>query len=251
MQSARRRLRNLYHHRFIARAQPYVQVGKPAPEIAYYLDRKGRCVLRDEGMVVNYWRKGGEVKYQFLEHAVAVSEFRLCLEKAVAAQEHLTLDRFIPDFQMRDQAERYVGKKRYLLYREAEHPALRKSFVIHPDALIILSAKRGGKAASRLIFLEVDRGTQGLERIRDKLTGYHLAREQGLFRQFGDFSDFLVLFQAPGDKRAASIFEALSDHIAAPIARVTPVQDVSAESVLIEPIWKDMSGEMRRITKAS
>ena len=250
MQSARRRLRNLYHHRYIARAQPYVQVGKPAPEIAYFLDRKGREVLRSEGEIVRYWRKGTEVKYQFLEHAIAVSEFRLKLEKAVAAHDHLTLDRFIPDFQMRDEAERFVGKRRYLLYREAIHPALRKSFVIHPDALINLSAERDGKAGSRMLCLEVDRGTQGLEKIRDKLTGYHLAREQGLFRQFGDFHDFVVLFQAPGPKRAQSIFEALSDHVAASMARVTSADDVSSESLLTEPIWKDMSGEMRRIVRS-
>lgn len=250
MQSARRRLRNLYHHRFVARAQPYVQVGKPAPEIAYFLDRKGREVLRSEGEVVRYWRKGAEVKYQFLEHAVAVSEFRLKLEKAVAGQDHLSLDRFIPDFEMRDQAEQFVGKKRYLLYREAVHPALRKSFVVHPDALIALSAERDGKSASRLLFLEVDRGTQGLDKIRDKLTGYHLAREQGLFRQFGEFSDFVVLFQAPGEKRAQSIFGALSDHVAASMARVATASLVSCESLLTQPIWKDMRGEMRRLVKA-
>lgn len=250
MQSARRRLRNLYHHRFIARAQPYVQVGKPAPEIAYFLDRKGREVLRSEGEIVRYWRKGSEVKYQFLEHAIAVSEFRLKLEKAVTAQDHLKLDRFIPDFQMRDEAERFVGKKRYLLYREAVHPALRKSFVIHPDALIILSAERDGKTASRMLCLEVDRSTQGLEKIRDKLTGYHLAHEQGLFRQFGEFRDFVVLFQAPGTKRAQSIFEALSDHVAASMARVAEVHAVSSNSLLTEPIWKDMSGEMRSVLKA-
>jgi len=45
-QSVRRRLRALFQNRYIARAQPYVQVGKPAPEIAYFLDRKGRQIMR-------------------------------------------------------------------------------------------------------------------------------------------------------------------------------------------------------------
>lgn len=249
MQSARRRLRNLYHHKYIARAQPYVQVGKPAPEIAYYLDRKGRNLLRQQGEIVRYWRKGGEVKYQFLEHALAVSQFRVHLERAVAAHDHISLDQFIPDFQMREQAERFVGKKRYLLYQEAMHPALRKSFVLHPDALIVLTAQRDGKSASRLLCLEVDRASQGLDRIRDKVTGYHLAKEQNLFRQYGDFSDFVVLFQAPSERRSTALFSALVDHVAAPAVRVAPAHNVTTTSLLTEPVWKDMGGEMRRILK--
>lgn len=247
VQSARRRLRNLYHHGYIARAQPYVQVGKPLPEIAYYIDRKGRKVLREHGENPYIWRKGGEVKYHFLEHAIALSEFRIHFEKAVARLPDVELELFIPDFQMREAAEQYAGRKRYLLFREAFHPVHRKNFVVHPDALIVLSLSVGGVKQQLMLCLEIDRGTEGLERIRDKLTGYHLAKEQRLFRQFGDISNFFVLFQAPSEKRSDSIFHALVDHIGATLARVTSAGEVTQDSVLTGTIWRDPEGNRKAI----
>lgn len=247
VQSARRRLRALYHHSYIERARPYVQVGKPAPEMAYYLGRKGRQLMKQEGQIVKYWRKGGEVKYQFLEHALAVSEFRLNLELAVNALEEVTLEQFIPDFQMREHAEGFVGRKRYLLYREVTHPVNRKSYVVHPDALIVLSAVRDGKKASRMICLEIDQGTQGLDRIRDKMTGYHLARQENLLRQFSGLSSFIVLFQTRTRKRAENIFDTLIDHASENMARVACKDEVSPETLLSEPIWKELSGAFKSI----
>ncbi|MGB1234676.1 MAG: replication-relaxation family protein [Planktomarina sp.] len=247
VQSARRRLRALYHHRYIARAQPYVQVGKPAPEIAYYLDRKGRQLMRKENQTVKYWRKGGEVKYQFLEHALAVSQFRVDLEIAVSQMDDVSLDLFIPDFEMRKQAEEYVGKKRYLLYREATHPANRKSYIVHPDALIVLTVDRNGKKASRMLCLEIDQGTQGLDRIRDKMTGYRLAQQENLLHQFSGLSSFIVLFQANTARRADNIFNALVDHASEDLARVSSRDNISADTIISEPIWKTLAGDLKRI----
>lgn len=249
IQSARRRLRNLYHHGLIARAQPYVQVGKPLPEIAYYLDRKGRKILQEQGESVQLWRKGGEVKYQFLEHAIALSQFRLHLEKAVAAMDDVELELFIPDFQMREAAEHYAGRKRYLLFREVFHPIHRKNFVVHPDALIVLSRLSQGTKQHLMLCLEIDRGTEGLERIRDKVTGYQLASEQKLFRPIADIPNFFVLFQAPSERRATSIFHALLDHIGAGMTRVSSADVVSTETILNANIWRDAEGQKRAILR--
>ena len=136
------------------------------------------------------------------------------------------------------------------LHKNVFHPVLRKSFIVHPDGLIVLSASKDGKTGSKLIFLEVDRGTEGLDRIRDKLTGYHLARDKDLFSSYGDFKSFTVLFQAHSLRRAQSIFEALSDHVASDLAWVGCADDVSAESILTGTVWKDQNGDLRRIVKA-
>lgn len=249
IQSARRRLRSLYHHGLIARAQPYVQVGKPVPEIAYYLDRKGRRLLQEQGEAVQFWRKGGEVKYHFLEHAIALSQFRLHLEKAVAAMEDVELELFVPDFQMREAAEHYAGRKRYLLFREVFHPVHRKNFVVHPDALIVLSRVSQGIKQHLMLCLEIDRGTEGLEKIRDKVTGYQLAKEQNLFRPIADIPSFFVLFQAPSERRATSIFHSLLDHIGAGITRVASASEISAETILSANIWRDAQDQRRAILR--
>jgi hypothetical protein len=252
IQSARRRLRNLYHHGLIARAQPYVQVGKPAPEITYYLDRKGRNVLREQGIEeVHLWRKGGEVKYHFLEHAIALSQFRIHLEKAVAAMDDVELELFIPEFEMRRAAEDYAGRKRYLLFREAFHPVHQQNFVVHPDALIVLSRQVQGSKRHLMLCLEIDRGTEGLEKIRDKLTGYQLAKEQKLFRPIADIPNFFVLFQAPTERRATSIFHGLVDHVGADITRVGSAEEITAETILSANIWRDAEGKRKAIVRGS
>jgi len=97
--------------------------------------------------------------------------------------------------------------------------------------------------------LEVDRGTEGLERIRDKLTGYHLARENQLFQKYGHFKDSTVLFQAHSPKRAQTIFEALSDHVASDLAWVGCAEDVTKDSIMSLPIWRDLKGNKLQIIR--
>jgi len=176
-----------------------------------------------------------------------VSQFRVHLERAVAQLNDVSLDLFIPDFQMREQAEGFVGKKRYLLYRETIHPANRKSYVVHPDALIVLTVDRNGKKSSRMLCLEIDHGTQGLERIRDKMTGYRLAKQENLLKQFSGLSSFIVLFQANTQRRAGNIFDALVDHASDDMARVTARETVTPETIISEPIWRELSGQLKRI----
>lgn len=251
-QSAQRRLRGLYHHGYINRAKPYVQVGQPEPEITYYLDRKGRNLLRSLGDEEVYlWRKNGNVKYHFLEHAVAISQFRVHLERAVAVMDDVEIELFIPEFQMRRAAEDYAGRKRYLLFREAFHPVHQENFVVHPDALIVLSRLVKGSKRHLMLCLEVDRGTEGLGQIRDKLTGYQLAKEQKLFRPIADIPNFFVLFQASTERRATSIFHGLVDHVGAEITRVGSAEEVNAESILNANIWKDAEGQRKAILRGS
>lgn len=246
-QSARRRLRNLFHHGYLSRARPYVKVGEATPEIAYLLNTKGRDVLREHGEVVKYWRKGSEVKYQFLEHALSLSSFRVKLEKAVNKIDGLSIDKLIPDFEMRTEAAGYVGLNRYMLYRELTHPVNRKTYIVHPDALIELCYEHNGKTASRLIFVEIDQGTQSLERIRDKVTGYVLARDQRLFAQYAGHGNFLLLFQTQSERRRQNILSTLVDHVGSGMVRVAFDADLSPESILTEPVWLDIAGDRKRL----
>jgi len=241
-QPAARRLRNLYHHQFVSRATPYVKLGQPMPEIAYYLGRKGRALLRDQGVVVKYYRKSSEIKYQFLNHALAISEFRVALERAVEDLDNLILDRFIPDFEMKKEASAYAGRRRYLLCTEITHPAYQKTFIVHPDALIKIDLRKDEKSAPLLLFLEVDQGTEGMERIRDKMTGYMLAIRQGIFRHYGGDAPVLVLFQAHNEKRAQVIFEALADHAGSAFVRVTHADQVKPDNLFFEKIWRRADG---------
>lgn len=88
-----------------------------------------------------------------------------------------------------------------------------------------------------------------MEKIRDKLTGYQLAKEQNLFRPITDIPNFFVLFQAPTERRATSIFHALVDHVGAEITRVGSADEVTSESILKANIWKDAEGKRKAIVR--
>ena len=249
-QAANGRLRKLFHSGYIQKAEPYSRLGQPQSEYIYLLDKKGAEYLSGIGLPAKSWRKGRDVKQAFLQHALDLSEFRINLELALGKQELVTLDTFIPDFQMRRGAQDYASRHRYELYTELVSPINRRSYVIYPDALIILKAERNGNIHDRLLFLEIDRGTHGLEKIREKVHGYYLYHAKGLHRPIIEKNtDFTVLFQTSSAKRADNIREILAGYIGSERVWVTDHAQVDETSILFEPIWKGVSGHPKSIMK--
>jgi len=236
VQSARRRLKYLYHAGYVGRIQPLMQTGHGDGEMAYYLDKAGRALL-DEDSLPNYSLKN-EVKPLFLRHALDVSEFRLNLELAVQALPKIALHRVISDFELKSHTEKAIGKRKYRLFDEVVDPIGKRKITVHPDLMFIVTAEgNNDQKFSRLYFVEVDRGTEGLRVISDKLTGYHLYKRENVFKKFGKFDDFRVLIQTNSAKRAANIqthasaFEDVMD------IWTTHDDVVSENSILLELIW--------------
>ncbi|MBO6792094.1 MAG: replication-relaxation family protein [Dinoroseobacter sp.] len=249
-QAANGRLRKLFHSGYIHKAEPYSRLAQPQSEYIYLLDKKGAEYLAKIGKAERSWRKGRDVKQAFLQHALDLSEFRINLELALSKQDVVYLDTFIPDFQMRSRAQDYASRHRYELYTELVSPINRRSYVIYPDALIILKAERNGKVHDRLLFLEIDRGTHGLEKIREKVHGYYLYHAKGLHRPIlENNTDFTVLFQTSSERRADNIREILAGYIGSERVWVTDYAQVDETSILFAPIWKGVSGHPKSILK--
>jgi len=246
-QGARRRLKKLFHGKYVGRVSTFKRVDEGMPQIAYYLDRKGAKLLDETGHVPNLWRKSKQVKMQFLQHALDLSEFRIHLEKGLQTQDVVRLHTFIPDFRMRQASSRSVSKHRYELYMELQHPVNRQSYVIYPDAVIVLEAEIDGRSFKRLYFLEIDRGTHGLEKIRDKVTGYNLYFKKDLHKKYGDFDDFKILFQTSSPKRANNIRNCLVDQERSESVWITDYEKVTDTSLLHTPIWQNIAGEPKQI----
>lgn len=247
-QAANGRLRRLYHSGLIHKVAPYQRLGEPASEFVYFLDKKGAQYLDDIGFPTATWRKAKEVKRQFLQHALDLSDFRINLELGLKQQELVTLDTFIPDFQMRRGAHQYTSSHRYELYTELVSPINRRSYVIYPDALILLTAERNGQTYDRLYFLEIDRGTHGLEKLREKIHGYYLYHAKGLHKPLlhtGD--DFVVLFQTSSAKRASNLRDTLTGYVGSDRVWVTNYDRVDENSLLFDPIWLTIDGEAKTI----
>ena len=249
MQSARRRLKYLYHHKFVGRVVPYVQIGSGMPETAYFLDRAGVDYLKGLDRPVKLWRKASKVKHQFLQHAIDLSEFRLSLETALTGHQHLSLDTFIADFEVKSETK---GRELYKLYSELIHSSNRQSYVIYPDALVILKWEDDNSSEKSLYFVEIDRGTEGLERIREKVIGYSLYANQGIYKKYGNFSSknpFRVLFQTNSEKRVKNIRAALVDQENSSLVWVTDNSKVNPDSLLYNPIWIDSENNLKSLLK--
>ena len=236
MQGARRRLKYLYHAGYVGRIQPMTDSALGQAEMAYFLEPAGADLLDDDALP-RFSRKG-LVKPLFLRHALEVSEFRLNLELAAQAASGIGLHRVVMDFELKSHTEQAVGRRRYRLFDEVLDPIGKRKLVVHPDMLFVLKAETGqGQVFQRLFFVEIDRGTEGLRVISDKLTGYHLYKREGIFRKFGEFADFRVLIQTNSEKRRENIREAAGKFDGVLDAWVTDDRLVNVGSVLRGPIW--------------
>lgn len=240
VQSARRRLKYLYHAGYVGRIQPMTDSALGHAEMAYYLEPAGAKLLDDDTLPL--FSRKGMVKPLFLRHALEVSEFRLNLELAVKEMPEIDLHRVVMDFEMKSHTEQAIGRRRYRLFDEVLDPIGKRKLVVHPDLMFVLKAEIGqGRVFQRLFFVEIDRGTEGLRVIADKLTGYHLYKREGVFKKFGDFTDFRVLFQTNSQKRLENVRKLVANFEGALDVWATQDRELTDETVLKGAIWRKPS----------
>lgn len=249
MQSTRRRLKYLYHHGYVGRIEPFIQVGKGSAETAYFLDKAGRTLLLELEEPLGNHSNNSSIKHPFLDHALDISEFRIHLEMATAESEIVALHRFVADHEIKKSTQKAIGRKRYRLFDSIIHPVNRKNYTVYPDALIVLRGKGRYESFQRLYFLEIDRGTEGLSVLRDKLIGYNLYYQEAIFKKYGAFSDFRVLIQTTSAKRQQNILDTFVDQAGASMVWITHQSLVSESSILHAPIWLNYQGDNMTLLK--
>lgn len=142
------------------------------------------------------------------------------------------------DSELKQHSADLIGKKRYRLFDEVHDPIGKRKLTVHPDILFVMKAELpSGKDLKRLFLVEVDKGTEGLRVIADKLTAYHLYRREGIFKKFGAFNEFKVLFQTTSMKRAQNLAKIAHDFGDVLDIWVTDQNQVAPSSVLKEAIW--------------
>ncbi len=249
IQSARRRLKYLFHNRYVGRITPYIQIGQGSCEVAYYLEKEGRKLLESQGETLSTFSSKHQVRPIFLQHALDVSEFRLCTEQALTHHPTIALRRFVADFELRHHTKNAVGKHRYRLYDEIQHPTSRQNYTVYPDAMFILQGKDALAEHQRLYFVEIDRGTEALKVIRDKLIGYNLYHQHGTYQKFGRFNGFRLLFQTKSQKRLDNLMTLLDGFEGADLVWFTSYDTVTPQSLLSQPIWTDRKRQSQTILK--
>jgi hypothetical protein len=208
-------------------------------------------LLGEYGEKVRAFPKSGKVKHFFLNHALDLSEFHLILELALRNHPKVTLHRFVCDYEVKSHLNNGKGNKAFALYDEVTHPISNRRYVVHPDALIVLQGKGELEGYQKLYFLEIDRGTERLEIVRNKVIGYNSYLKKRIFTKYGKFEGFKVLIQTNSAKRAVNIRENLIDHERSDFVWVTDVTKMNEKTILNAPIWLDHELKLRSVLKQS
>ncbi len=238
VQSARRRIRYLYHHMYIHRIQPLIRVGESqSGETAYFLAGKGIELLESLGEKIIPYPHSNSRKHLFLQHALELSDFRIYLHEALNDHPKAELHRFIGDHELKSHLKKEKGSERYRLYQKLIHPITKEHYHFHPDGLFILQGRGDLKKYQKLYFVEIDRGTESLDRIRRKVISYNLFNKSAQFKKFGKFTSFTVLIQTNSEKRALNMRKHLVDLEGAELVRIAHRQAISSETVVQGNIW--------------
>lgn len=236
LQPTRRRLRGLFQNAFLGRMPQLVRPGQGSAEEVYYLDEKGELFLRDHGEEVSSF-SSEDAKHRFVEHALAVSEFRMKVELGIREHPVVELELFQADFEL---------KKRYKHVEDSRNP-LRGSdrSAIIPDAVMVLRGRGNWSNRARLVFVEIDRASQMQPILQGKTTSYARYRANEAYRKFGEFKDFRVLIQTTSPERAMNTRRALTKLEGEDLVWVTDVSKVNERTLFNEPIWLDAKGNRR------
>jgi len=186
------RMKKLEEHQFLDRLVKPVAAG--SAQAAYALDKRGADVvaatLEIDRHQVRWNRANNRVEFFFLEHTLGVSEFRVCLDVALAAR--------------REELLFYQRGDRSHLRRISVTGVRKKYFVVAPDAFFGIQTGRG----KCIFFLEVDLGTETLSRFAEKVTAYKRYWKSRQYTEEYGFNNFRVLTVCESERRLANLRQA-------------------------------------------
>lgn len=168
-----------------------------------------------------------------LFHAIAISEFFIVLDQAIASQQEVSLVGTLAEW---DEAnpEATEPKDRYKLFTLIREKP--KRLVCAPDGAFAISV--GPYAKTYLI--EIDRNTTGVAAASaSKAPGYHALHSERLFRRFFpiETDTFTVLHVSPSAGRRDLMRKAFASKDSAALHRFTTVQEWQPSTALFAPIF--------------
>lgn len=263
-QTIQRRLKKLFHAGFVDRIPSFVREGTNSDGILHVLDVAGADLLRSRGLREHQLYKNQKLGHLFVQHILELADFRITMELATKDHSLVQMDRFVSDFELSPLCKKTVGRDRFAVYESFLDHRRKKRRFLYPDALVVLSA-RSNPRYRLLLFVEIDRGTEKLSTIREKLSAYSAyfeneivaMEDRGILRGYqssrhGQLFAVKVLFQVPGKRRALNVLKCLDETgiLAANSALlITERERVTPEQVLSGAIWLDEHGKRRSLLK--
>ena len=220
VQATSARLKKLSDHKFLDKLQRPVAGG--ASQAVYALNKRGADVvaryLEKSRQSVHWKRDNNRVEWLFMEHTLAVSEFKVCLDLALARRE--------------EELYFYQRGDRSLIRRVPDPRGKKKYIVVASDAFFGIQAESG----KYIFFLEVDMGTETLKRFQEKVIAYKRYWKSGKFKEEYGFNHFRVLTVAGSDRRLANLIHAAGEVGAQYMFVFTTFAGLHNVGIF-EPIW--------------
>jgi hypothetical protein len=197
------RVARLFEAGYVGRLRLPAPAGGGSHPQLLALDRLGVPIvaerLRVSATEVRRLAAPAKVGEAFLRHSLAISQAWAALKAATRNSEY-ALHRWVGEADLRSS---------YGHVRDPNAPH-RRPIPVLPDAYFVL---RRADDLARSYFLEVDLGTQVVERFRRRIRGFELYREGPFQRRFGgEAFTVLVVVDSPG--RLSSLLKAASGAVA-------------------------------------
>lgn len=214
-QQCLRRLKLLYHHRYLERPRAQLEYFHRggSREIVYGLDDEGAALLKtepdDASEEIHLGGNNGSIKRTFLEHALLVSDVIVAIELACRKAGI----RFVSEDELA--AEIQHARKRDLFEWRVNISGGVK-LTVAPDYVFALESIRSdGNKERRYFFLEADRGTMPVIRksllqtsFHRKLLAYEATWSQKIHEKRLGFSRFRVVTVTTSATRVKSLLNA-------------------------------------------
>jgi hypothetical protein len=228
-----RRLMLLYQHGYLDRLHPPIASVSGSSPIVYCLDRQGARLLAAELELevreLGWQKRQRDRALLFLQHTLAVNDFRIAVELAARQGGHQILS-WLDERSLTAHAAK-EGLREIGL-------GMGKGGSVLPDACFVMQV--GDKKAR--FFLELDRGHTEGPRIRRKVRVYRQYYASGLCQQHFGSRSLRILTVTTSDRRLGNLRKWSESEGGGRLFWFTTRRSVAPASILEKPIW-NVAGE--------
>ena len=189
-----RRLKLLYHHKYLDRIP--LRDGVASERYAYAMAEKGARLLAETQGIgreeIPWQRHLNRMTRGNILHYLLVVDLWVALEAAVGRSRQITGVETYPGYALK--------KPLSAVFRDEDGRRYRKSIV--PDLVVEL---RSGRSRKHLFFLEVDRSTMTTHRFGEKVEVYLEFHRSGVLKERFGVRGFVVLTTVGSEKRMTSL----------------------------------------------
>lgn len=233
------RLRKMFDNQLLGRVRwPFHAVTLP---MVYYLGREGANLLalklgieRNKITTLTKSEKRPAISRSllFLAHTLAINDFRIDVNLACQKGEARLLE-WLNEYEL--------GRE----YVKINHKGRKRRKAVQPDGYFAIS--QNGREAH--FFLEMDMETTPSKRWAPKVLGLYEYRYRGKYTERFDTKSLRVLCVTPSESRKELLMEWTAKVIPErwqPLFWFTTQDEVEAQTVLTEPIWKVVGNQDNR-----